>query len=286
MLKQLINSLFDGLLLGVVYGMIAMGLNLIWGVMHVINMAHGAVMTLGMFGAYGLFLLWSISPYASFPLLAGGGLLLGMGVYWIAVHRVIDRAELLSLLTTFAVNMILVGAGTAIFTSTPRNIDYTLGSLHFGQLTLSGSRLVAAAVAAALSLAVSGFLSRTFLGKCIRAVADNRAAAELMGIPTSRVLAITFGIGTMLALVSGLLIATVFPFNVLSGDGYQTKAFVVCVLGGLGHPIGALVGGVILGGIEGLIPCVLPISTVAMIEFLLFVLILLLRPTGLFGGKQ
>ncbi len=286
-LAQLANSLLDGLLLGAVYGMVAMGLNLIWGVMNVINLAHGALITLGMFGAYLLFVTFGLSPYLSLPALALGGWLLGVAVYWISVHRVIAAPHLSSLLATFAVNMVLIGAGTALFTSSPRNIDYSLGTLSLGAIiTLQGSRLVAAGAALLLSLGVYALLQKTFFGKCIRAVADDRASAELMGIPTSRVLASTFGIGTMLAVVAGVLLATVFPFNVLSGEGYQTKAFVMCVLGGLGNPLGALVGGVLLGAVEGIIPSFLPVSAVPMIEFVLFVLILLVRPSGLFGGGR
>ena len=285
-LSLLTTSLLDGLLLGAVYGLVAMGLNLIWGVMNVINLAHGAVMMLGMFGAYLLFVTWSVPPYVSLPLLTLAGWLFGVLVYWVAVHRMIDAPHLSSLLATFAVNMVIIGVGTELFTSSPRNIDYSLGSVQVAALTLQGSRIAAAGLSMALSLSVCGLLKKTTFGKRIRAVADNRDAAELMGIPTSRVLASTFGIGTALAIVAGVLLATVFPFNVLSGEGYQTKAFVMCVLGGLGNPMGALLGGLLLGAVEGLIPSFLPVSAVPMIEFGLFVLILLVRPGGLFGGGR
>ena len=122
-------------------------------------------------------------------------------------------------------------------------------------------------------------------GKAIRAVANNRMAAELMGIPSSRVLALSFGLGTMMAAVAGGLIATFFPFTILSGGTYELKSFVICVLGGLGHPLGALVGGLLLGGLEGLIPAFMPVSWVPVVEFGLFVLVLLVRPSGLFGAK-
>jgi branched-subunit amino acid ABC-type transport system permease component len=110
-------------------------------------------------------------------------------------------------------------------------------------------------------------------------------AAELMGIPSARVLALSFGLGTMMAAVAGGLIATFFPFTILSGGPYELKSFVICVLGGLGHPLGALVGGLILGGLEGLIPTFMPVSWVPVVEFGLFVLVLLVRPSGLFGAK-
>ena len=285
MFAQLFTSLLDGLLLGAVYGMAAMGLNLIWGVMSVINLSHGAMMTLGMFGAYALFTLSGINPYAALPLVAICGGLFGFIVYWVAVHRVINAPHLASLLSTFAINMILIGIGTAIFTASPRNIDYSVGSLSIGALTIQGSRLAAAAVAVVISAALYFFLYRTYLGKSIRAVANNRTAAELMGIASSRVLAVSFGIGTMLAATAGLLISTIFPFTIFSGGSYEPKSFVICVLGGLGNPLGALFGGFILGALEGIIPVFMPVSWVPVLEFLLFVLILLFRPTGLFERK-
>ncbi len=130
------------------------------------------------------------------------------------------------------------------------------------------------------------FLYRTTPGKYVRAVANNRSAAELMGIPSSRALALSFGIGTMLAASAGGLIATFFPFTILSGGTYELKSFVIVVLGGVGNPLGALIGGLILGAFEGIIPYFLPTSWVTVLEFVLFVVILLIRPTGLLGTKR
>ena len=182
--------------------------------------------------------------------------------------------------------MILIGIGTAIFTTTPRNVNFTLGSIGTSDFLVQGTRLVAAVLASAITAALYFFLYRTRPGKNIRAVANNRAAAELMGIPSSRVLALSFGLGTLLAAVAGGLIATFFPFTILAGEAYQLKSFVIVVMGGLGNPLGALAGGLILGVMEGLIPVVLPNSWVPVLEFLLFVVILLVRPTGLFGVKE
>jgi branched-chain amino acid transport system permease protein len=128
-------------------------------------------------------------------------------------------------------------------------------------------------------------LYRTRPGKYVRAVTNNRAAAELMGVPSTLILALSFGLGTMLAAVSGALIATFFPFNILSGNGYQLKSFVIGVLGGLGNPIGSLIGGLILGVLESIIPAFLESTWVPVIEFGLFVVIILIRPSGLFGEK-
>jgi branched-chain amino acid transport system permease protein len=239
-----------------------------------------------MFGTYYLFTSLGINPYIALIAVALGGLLLGLLIYVTAVHRVITAPHLSSLLATFAVNMIIIGIGTAVFSTSPHNIDYSLGSLHLGPIILPTTRLLAALAAVIFTAALYLFLYFTRPGKAIRAVANNRTAAELMGIPSARVLALSFGIGTSLASVAGGLIATFFPFTILSGGPYELKSFVICVLGGLGNPLGALLGGLVLGGLEGLIPTFMPVSWVPVVEFGLFILVLLVKPSGLLGGKS
>lgn len=281
----LLASLIDGLLLGFVYGLAAMGLTLIWGVMRVINLAHGPIIALGMFGVYLLLAQAGVHPYVGLFVVALLGLLSGVLIYAVAVHRVLNAPHLSTLLATFSVNMMIIGAGTALFTTTPRNVNLSLGSLTLGPVVLLGTRLVAALAALLIAAALYLFLYRTTLGKMVRAVASNRAAAELMGIPSTRILALSFGLGTMLAATAGGLIATFFPFTILSGGTYELKSFVICVLGGLGNPTGALLGGLILGVLEGLIPVFLPTGWVPVIEFAMFVLLLLVRPQGLLGER-
>jgi len=285
-LNLLLASLPDGILLGFVYGIAAMGLTLIWGVMNVINLAHGPIIALGMFGTFFLVVRLGVNPYVGLIPVAILGLLLGVLIYFAAVHRVINAPHLSSLLATFSVNMIIIGLGTAAFTTSPYNVDFGLGGFELGTTMILGTRLIAAAIAIMVTGGLYLFLFRTRPGKFIRAVTNNRAAAELMGVPSTRILALSFGLGTMLAAVSGALIATFFPFNILSGSGYELKSFVIGVLGGLGNPIGALLGGLILGMLEGIIPAFLETSWVPVIEFGLFVVILLVRPTGLFGAKK
>ncbi len=282
----LLASLSDGLLIGVVYGLAAMGLTLIFGVMNVINLAHGPIIALGMFGIYLLFTQWAINPLLGLLILAPVALLFGVIVYFVAVHRVITAPHLSSLLSTYAVNMIIIGIGTVVFTTSFRNVDYSLGAFSFGPINVTGNRLAAALIALLVTALLYLFLYRTRQGKSIRAVANNRPAAELMGIASTRVLALTFGIGTMLAAVSGGLIAMSLPFTILSGGAYELKSFVIVVLGGLGNPLGALVGGVILGLIEGVAPVFMSTGWTPVLEFLLFIIILLVMPQGLFGAKK
>jgi branched-chain amino acid transport system permease protein len=285
MFDILLPSLVDGLLLGFVYGLAAMGLSLIWGVMNVINLAHGPIIALGMFGIYFAFNLLGLNPYLALLLVAIAGLLLGVLIYYVAVQRVINAPHLSTLLATFSVNMILIGVGTAIFSVSPYNVDFSLGSVDLGTVRILWNRVAAALAALLVTGLLYAFLFRTRAGKNIRAVANNRVAAELMGIPSSRVLALSFGIGTMLAAIAGGLIATFFPFTILAGGGYELRSFVIVVLGGLGNPLGALVGGLILGMLEGVIPVFMQTSWVPVIEFALFVLIIIIRPSGLLGSR-
>jgi branched-subunit amino acid ABC-type transport system permease component len=286
MLDILIPSLIDGLLLGFVYGIAAMGLTIIWGVMDVINLAHGPIIALGMFGVYLAYIGPGLSPYPTLLLVALGGLVLGVLIYVVVVNRVLDAPHLSTLLATFSVSMIIIGIGTAVFSTSPRNVEFSLGSLSLGPTTLPWTRVAAALTSALVTALLYLFLYRTRPGKAIRAVANNRAAAELMGIPTYWVLALSFGLGTLLAAVAGGLIATFFPFTILAGGNYELKSFVICVLGGLGNPLGALIGGLILGALEGIIPAFVETSWVPVFEFVLFVIILLVRPSGLLGSKS
>jgi branched-chain amino acid transport system permease protein len=262
-----------------------MGLSLIWGVMNVINLSHGSVIALGMFGVYLAFTSLGLNPYLTLPLVAIAGLLLGILIYGVAVHRVLNAPHLSTLLATFAVNMIIIGFGTAVFTASPRNVDFSLGSFSLEPLTLPLTRVTAALASVLVTGLLYLFLYRTRPGKAIRAVANSRSAAELMGIHASWVLAFSFGLGTMLAAISGGLIATFFPFTILSGSGYELKSFVIVVLGGLGNPLGALIGGLLLGALEGIIPAFMETSWVPVLEFVLFVVILLVRPSGLLGSE-
>lgn len=285
-INLLLASLPDGILLGFVYGVAAMGLTLIWGVMNVINLSHGPIIALGMFGSYLAFIKLGINPYLALFLIAAAGLLLGIVIYMVAVNRVINAPHLSSLLATFSVNMIIIGLGTAAFTTSPYNVDFSMGQIQIGSTSLLGTRLIAALVAILVTGSLYFFLYRTRPGKYIRAVANNRSAAELMGIPSTQILALSFGLGTMLAAIAGGLIATFFPFSILSGGGYELKSFVIGVLGGLGNPVGALAGGLLLGVLESIIPAFMEASWVPVIEFGLFIVILLVKPSGLFGAKK
>ncbi len=283
-MSGILASMIEGLLVGAVYGLAAMGLSLIWGVMNVINLTHGAMIALGMFAMYLLFTAFaSLHAYVLVLPIIAAGFLLGIIVYWMAVHWVVGRAELMSLLSTFAVNMMIIGIGTALWSTSPYNVNFSVPGVSVGAYTFTGNHIAAAISAVVIALVLELFLYRTRPGKAIRAVADNREAAELMGISSTAVLTLAFAIGIALALSSGALVSTLFPFTILSGGTYELKSFVVTVLAGLGKPFGALVAGLLLGLLEGAVTPFIAVSWIPLIEFGLFVLVLVVFPSGLFG---
>ncbi|HEX9076289.1 MAG TPA: branched-chain amino acid ABC transporter permease [Anaerolineae bacterium] len=284
-IQALLASSIDGLMVGIIYGLAAMGLTLIFGVMRVINLAHGPIIAMGMYAILVLTTSLGLNPYLSLIITIVLGLLVGIVMYFVAISRVINAPELTTLLATYSVNLMIIGLATVVFTTTPRAVDVDLGAFRTGAITILGTKAVAVLIAILVAVALYFFLYRTRMGKSIRAVANNRGAAELMGISTNWVLALSFGIGIMLAATSGGLLSTLFSFTVLSGSVYETKSFVIVVLGGLGNPTGALVGGIVIGLLEGLTTMFMPVGWVPIIEYGIFVLILLVRPNGLFGAR-
>ena len=282
----ILASIIDGVLVGLVYGLAAMGLTLIWGVMDVINLTHGAMIVAGMMALYLLANALGISPYLTLPPVLIAGFFVGVALYWIAIHRMVGRPPLMSLLSTFSVNLILIGVGTAVWGTALFNVEVSLPGITIDRYTFPGAHILAAVLAAVIAALLYGFLHYTRTGKAMRAVANNREAAELVGIPTTRILAISVGVGVALAGVSGVLIGTLFPFTILSGDGYQLKGFIVTVLGGFGNPVGALFGGIALGLLEGIVTPFVPVSWTLVIEFVLFVLVLIAFPGGIFASRR
>jgi branched-chain amino acid transport system permease protein len=282
----ILASIIDGLLVGAVYGLAAMGLTLIWGVMDVVNLTHGTLIVAGMFVLYILTSALGFPVYAALPPVIVIGFIMGFVLYWIAVRRMVGRPPLMSLLSTFSINLVLIGIGTAVWGTRMFNVAVTLPGVRVQRYTFPGTHILAAVLTAALAGALYLFLSRTRLGKAIRAVAGNREAAELVGIPTLRVLSLAFALGAALACVSGMLIGTLFPFTLLSGDTYQLKSFVVTALGGLGNPAGALMGGLLLGLIEGLSTPFMPVSWTLVLEFVIFVGVLIAFPRGIFARRR
>ena len=282
MIGQVIIS---GLLAGALYALVALGLGLIFGVMRVLNVAHGPILMLGAYVTVWLFSTVGLNPYlsllVSMPLL----FLLGILLQFFLVRRVVDAPELSSLLLTFGISIAIVNIVQFLFTSDLRAVEYVTGSFVLGPFAFSKSRVVAALFAAGITGGAFLFLQKTRLGKAIRAVSQSREVAQVCGVNVQRIHMITFGIASALAAAGGSLVAVMVAIQPEMGAVYTFKSFLVIVLGGAGNYPGALLGGLLLGLVEQLASLFLTTQVNEAIAYVLLVIVLLVRPTGILGGR-
>ncbi|PYM93860.1 MAG: branched-chain amino acid ABC transporter permease [Candidatus Rokuibacteriota bacterium] len=283
MLGQVVVS---GILAGALYAMVALGLALIFGVMRVINIAHGPLLMLGAYTTFFIYQALGLNPYLTVPITMLVLFILGALLQRTLVYRVVDAPELSSLLLTFGISIALVNLAQLAFTSNLRTVEYVTGSYTLGPLAFSKSRLIAFVVAAALAGLVFLFLQRTRLGKAIRATSQSREVAMVCGVDVQRIHRITFGIAAALAGAGGALVSVIVAIQPEMGQIWTFKSFLVIVLGGAGNYPGALLGGVLLGLVEQLASLFLTTQLSEAVAYILLVLILLVRPTGLLGGRQ
>jgi branched-chain amino acid transport system permease protein len=275
----------SGLLAGALYAMVALGLALIFGVMRVINVAHGTLLMLGAYTTFWWFHFLGLNPYLS--LLASMPLMFALGMFLqrTLVRRVVDAPELSSLLLTFGISIALVNLTQLVFTSDLRSVEFLTGAFIVGPFALSKSRLIAFAFAVGITLFAFWFLQKTKLGKAIRATSQSREVAMVCGINAPRIHLYTFGIASALAAAGGSLVAGIVAIQPEMGQVYTFKSFLVIVLGGAGNYPGALLGGMLLGLVEQLASLFLTTQLSEAVAYVLLVLVLLLRPTGLLGGR-
>ena len=283
MLGQVVIS---GILSGALYAMVALGLALIFGVMRIINVAHGPLLMLGAYATFFLYSALGINPYLTVPVSMLVLFAVGVLLERTLVFRVVDAPELSSLLLTFGISIALVNLAQLLFTSDLRSVEYLTGSWVVGPLALSKARVVAFAVASALTGLSFLLLQRTRLGKAIRATSQNREVAMVCGIDVRRIHLVTFGLSAALAGAGGALIAVIVAIQPEMGQIWTFKSFLVIVLGGAGNYPGALLGGILLGLIEQLASLFLTTQLSEVVAYVLLVLILLVRPQGLLGGRQ
>jgi branched-chain amino acid transport system permease protein len=275
----------SGLLAGSIYAMVALGLGLIFGVMRVLNVAHGPLMMLGAYTTFWLFQRFGLNPYLSILLSMPLLFLVGLALQRFLVRRVVDAPELSSLLLTFGVSIALVNVAQLAFTSDLRSVEYLTGSFLVGPFALSKPRLAACAFAIVITMASFVFLRATRLGKAIRAVSQSREVAQVCGIDVQRIHLLAFGLGSALAAAGGSLVAVMVAIQPEMGQVYTFKSFLVIVLGGAGNYPGALLGGLLLGLVEQLSSLFLTAQVNEAVAYVLLVLVLLIRPTGLLKGR-
>ena len=274
-------------MLGGLYACIAAGFSLVWGVLNVINILHGSFIVLGGYLAFYAYAVFGIHPFFSLLIAAPLFFALGYALQRGLINRMIAAPVLLTLTLTFGLDLMLSNAMLSAFTADFKKItlDPPLGVVFLGPVVMPVDRLLAMVLAVALLGLLYLTLSRSRIGRAIVAVRMDREAAALMGVRVKSVYAVTFGLGTLMAGVSGPLLAMIFPISPLSGPAYLGKAFVVCVLGGLGSVPGALVGGLALGLAESFGSLWFGPGHATTLAFVLLIVILLIRPEGLLGRK-
>jgi branched-chain amino acid transport system permease protein len=274
----------NGLLEGGLFALIAVGFSLVWGVMNIVNLAHGAFVVLGAYVAYELRTGPGLNPYlgmvvAALTLFAGGYL-----VQRLLINLVVNAPIWMTLLLTFGLSLILVQGMVIVFSGDFRAIANGIsGSLALGSVRLPWDRVVAFGVSVAITLGLVAFMDRTKLGLAIRSTGMDRGAARLMGIRVRHVYAVTFGLAAALAGAAGAMVGTITTFSPASAGTFTLQSFVIAVLGGLGNMWGALAGGIVLGLAEAWGGQYLSGTLVDAIAFGVLVAVLIVRPSGLLG---
>jgi branched-chain amino acid transport system permease protein len=283
----LFASVLNGLTTGAVYALIALGLTLIYGVLHIINFAHGAALMVALYAVYLLKTHLGIDPYLALPLVVPGMFVLGYALQRGIINRASHGSDANILLVTLGLAIVLENVALLVFKSDTRSIDtaYTLTTVAIGPAMIALPKLVAFAGALAASAVLLLVLTRTDLGRAIRAVAKEKHGAKLMGIDVDHVYAMSFGIGLACLGAAACFLLPAYYVNPQVGAGFVTVAFTVVVLGGMGSFVGALVGGLLIGVVESLGGLFLGESLGQIGIFVVFIAVLLFRPYGLFGAR-
>ena len=278
----------NGLLIGGIYTLVASGLTLIYGVLHIINFAHGSLLMLGMFGVYYLLMKLGIDPYISLLIMVPAMYLLGYLLYKLLIGRLSQGKDENILLITLGLSILIENLALMFFKGDTRTISvsYSDTMVELGPTLVSLPKIISFGAAMALCAALGLFIQRTDTGKAIRAVAKERVGARLVGIDVERVFAISFGIGLATLGAAACLLMPIFYVSPTTGHVFVMVAFTVVVLGGMGSFLGAVIGGLIVGLTESFGGLFLGESLGQIGISLIFILILLFRPSGLFGAKR
>ncbi len=283
----LITAVLNGLLTGAIYALLALGLTLIYGVLHIINFAHGALLSLALFGAFFAFRLFGVDPYLAALVLAPAFFAFGYALQRFIIGPASHGDDRNMLLVTLGLSVVLENMLLYGFRADTRTIDvpYAFQTLNLGFTFLPIPRLIGLGVVFVVALALWTLMRWTDSGKAIRAIAKERLGAQLVGIDVSHVYAMTFGLGTACVAIAACLLIPTYYVNPTVGEAFVLIAFTIVVLGGMGSVPGALIGGLFIGVVESLSGLFLGESLGQIGIFLIFIMVLLVRPTGLFGAK-
>jgi len=280
-----LQSLISGILIGGVYALIGIGLTIIFGVMRVINFAHGDLMMLGMYTTYYLFSLFHVDPFLSIFITIPLMFLFGALLQKVVINRVLGALPQNQILLTIGLGLIMSNAVMLAFTSDYKILStkYSSSSVRIMGISISLPLLISFAITSVITVVLYWFLMKTDTGQAIRATAQDREAARLMGINVSRMSIIAFGLGSALAATAGALISPTYYIFPQVGSVFTLKAFVITVLGGMGSVVGATLGGVLIGVAESVGGLYFGSGWKEVVVFVLFLLVLLFKPSGLLG---
>ena len=280
--------LVNGVLLGGLYAIMALGLALVWGVLNIVNLAHGAFIMLGAYLSWSLYTFLGIDPFVGLPVTAVVMFALGYALQRGLLNLLVRAPMFNTLLITFGLEVVLTYLAQMVFSADFRAINpsYAGASLTLGPVTLPVARLAAFGAALVLTVGLWLFLLHTRLGRAIRATAQNLVAARLYGVEPMRLYAVTFGLGMALAGMAGTLYGTVSQINPYIGSALTAKSFAIAIIGGLDNPLGVIVGGVLLGVIESLTTLYVGPTFADVASFGILVLVLIIRPGGLIGRTR
>lgn len=283
-----IQILVNGILLGGVYGIMALGMSLIWGVMRIINIAHGALIMLGAYFAFWTFTLWGWDPFLSLPATIAVFFVFGYLTQYVLLNRIVRAQLFLTLLITFGFQVVIENGARLLWSADLRQVTPSYAGEHWERLglTIPYVRLWVFFMTVALTGIFLFLMERTKLGRAIRATSQDLRAARLTGVPVAHIYAVTFGLGAALAGAAGSLWGILFPITPVMGGPLTLKSFAVAVLGGLGTMMGPLVGGLVLGIVESFTQVKIGPTYANVVSFGLLVLILVVRPKGLLGGRE
>jgi branched-chain amino acid transport system permease protein len=283
----ILNVLISGVLTGLVYGLMALGLSVIFGVVRVVNFAHGEMMTIAMYAATVLFATLQLDPFVAMLPVAAAFFVLGYALQSGFINPFITRPEHSQFMLLVAVAIIMVNAMLMVFGPDARNVqvDYQLESIEIGRILVDKGRLYAAGAAVVAAAGLFAFFKFTLIGKAIRACADNYLGAKVVGLNVKHLYSLTFGLGSVCVAIAGCAMVLLVDVTPPLGPAYTLLAFVIVIVGGLGSMGGALLGGVLIGVSEALAGLFIAPSAKSMFSFGLLILVLLLRPQGLLGRK-
>jgi branched-chain amino acid transport system permease protein len=286
---MLLQILVNGILKGGLYALMAMGMSLIWGVMGIINIAHGSFIMLGAFTTYWLFTLLGMDPFMSLIFSIALLFIVGYGIQRYLINYVIRASAFITLILAFGIEIFINNLALVSWTADVRKVEVSYGADNFAighWVTIPTVRLVAFLLVIVISLAFFFILNRTNLGRSIRATSQDLDAARLAGVDVAHTYAITFGMGVGAAAAAGTLWSILFPISPIMGGELTLKSFVVVIIGGLGSMVGPIIGGLALGLTEAFGSNWFGSTYENLIGFSILVLVLIVRPKGILGGAS